>query len=62
MTFYEVLTKISERSEKVISDKSHIIQTNQRLYVRVPNGGWEEKELPPKIAPIQEELVKDKKK
>ncbi len=46
MTFYEVLTKMSERGEKVISDKSHIIQTDKRLYVRASDGGWEEKELP----------------
>ncbi len=46
MTFFELLTKISERKEKVISDKSHTIQTDKHLYVRASDGGWEEKELP----------------
>lgn len=60
MTFCEVLTKISERGEKVISDKLHLIQTDKRLYARTSDGGWEEKQLPLiKFTPIEAEPVKE---
>lgn len=61
MTFFEVLTKISERGEKVISDKCHVIQTDKHLYARASDGGWVEKELPTPV-PIPAEISKNDKK
>ena len=49
MTYIEVLLLIQERGEKIASDKTHAIHTDKFLYARVPDGTWEQKELP---API----------
>ena len=57
MTFIEVLQLIDERGEKIVSDKTHSIQTNKFLYSRADNGEWEQRELPPppaeKFPPIK---------
>lgn len=47
MTFIEVLQLIDERGEKVVSDKTHSIQTDKFLYSRANSGQWEQRELPP---------------
>lgn len=46
MTYLELIVLISERQEKVVSDRSFIIQTDKRLYTRFPDGSWEEGNLP----------------
>ena len=46
MTFVEMLLLISERGEKIVSDKIHSITTDKFLYNREPNGEWVQKELP----------------
>jgi hypothetical protein len=46
MTFIEVLLLISERGEKIASDKTNAIHTDKFLYARAPDGTWEQRELP----------------
>jgi hypothetical protein len=46
MTFIEVLILLDSRGEKIVSDKTHAIQTDKFIYSREPNGDWVQKELP----------------
>lgn len=71
MTFIEVLLLIDQRGEKIVSDKTHVIQTDKFLYARTTNGDWEQKELPvvtievdkfPPLEAVVPSLPKKKKK
>ena len=46
MTFIEVLILLDSRGEKIVTDKTHVIQTDKFIYSREPNGEWVQKELP----------------
>lgn len=46
MTFIEVLILLDSRGEKIVSDKTHAIQTDKFIYSREPNGDWVQKDLP----------------
>lgn len=67
MTYIEVVILISERGEKVVSDRLSSIQTDKHLYTRGPTGDWEAREsIPPvieeKFAQIPVEIPVAKKK
>lgn len=65
MNYLELILLIAERGEKVVSDKTLAIQTDKHLYSRLPDGSWEERELPTPteppltLAPVE---IKEKKK
>lgn len=50
MTFIEVLQLIDERGEKIVTDKTHTIQTDKFQYSRTNDGQWEQKDLPAPVA------------
>lgn len=68
MTFLELMILIQDRGETVVSDKTHLIQTDKFSYYRSPNGGWEQRDLPApvedKFPPLAEDplIIKKKKK
>ena len=71
MTYLEMLVLIGERGEKVVTDKTHSIQTDKFIYARGPDGSWEQKELPistiivekfPPLESVVPTLPKGKKK
>lgn len=71
MTYIEMLLLIDERGEKVVSDKTHTIQTDKFIYSREPDGSWIQKELPistiivdkfPPLETVVPTLPKGKKK
>lgn len=68
MNFLDVCMLISERKEKVTTDRVNSIHTDKFLYTRVNGAEWEQRELPeaiieePKFAPLPEEVPREKKK
>ena len=71
MTFLELMMLLDSRGEKTVSDKINHIQTDKFVYTRMPNGEWEQGELPiktiavdpfPPLESVLPKLPKTKKK
>jgi hypothetical protein len=73
MNYMEMLLLIQGRDEKIVSDKLNHVQTDKFMYVRVPTGEWEQKELTtiladgtrveaPAFLPIVPTIIPEKKK
>ncbi len=49
MNFIDTMIAIAERGEKVTIERATSIYTNKFMYVRLDDGNWVQRELPPPV-------------